>query len=353
MGKKHAKKRPFVSVICVTFNRRPFFPAFFECLRHQDYPKSRFEIIIVDDGTDKVRDLVEASGVPNIKYVELPTKLPLGKKRNFSHTLIAPHSQYITYFDDDDYHHPSRISHSVEMLEAEPGAMCAGASELYVYFKHIQQMYQFGPYGPNHATAGTFMFRRALIDGARYQDDACLAEEKAFLKDYTVPMVQLNPLKNILCFSHEHNTFDKRKLLDNPHPQFCKPSIKTVKHFISQDNEEGIRTFFLTQVDAALAAYEPGDPKNKPDVLQQMKQIDAERAAQAQAHQQAQAQAQQQAQPQQLILQRPGMPPVALSPSDCLNIIRQQAEQIANMQKRIDELEKRGAGAVFSIPTIG
>jgi hypothetical protein len=277
--------------------------------------------------------------------------MTLGRKRNLAHEKST--GDIIVYMDDDDYYPPQRVSHAVEMLRSNPQALCAGSSEMHVYFKHIQQMYRFGPYGPNHATAGTFMFRRALIDGARYQDDACLAEEKAFLKDYTVPMVQLNPLKNILCFSHEHNTFDKRKLLDNPHPQFCKPSIKTVKHFISQDNEEGIRTFFLTQVDDALAAYEPGDPKNKPDVLRQMKLIDAERAAQALAQAQAQALAQQQAQPQQLILQRPGMPPVALSPTDCLNIIRQQAEQIANMQKRIDELEKRGSGAVFSIPTIG
>ena len=66
-------------------------------------------------------------------------------------------------------------------------------------------MYQFGPYKQTHATAGTFAFRRALIEN-RYDDDACLAEEKSFLKDYTVPFVQLDPLKVILVFSHEHNS---------------------------------------------------------------------------------------------------------------------------------------------------
>ena len=48
-----------------------------------------------------------------------------------------------------------------------------------------------------------------------YDDDAEMAEEKQFLKNYTVPFIQLNPLKSILCFAHDKNTFDKRRLLQN------------------------------------------------------------------------------------------------------------------------------------------
>ena len=87
-------------------------------------------------------------------------------------------------------------------------------------------MYQCGPYNANHATAGTFAFRKELLEQTFYEDSAALAEEKFFLKDYTIPFVQLDPLKTILVFSHEHNTFDKRKLLDNPHPDYFKPSTK-------------------------------------------------------------------------------------------------------------------------------
>jgi glycosyltransferase involved in cell wall biosynthesis len=104
----------------VTYNRRPFFSSFSQCIRNQDYPASRYEVIIVDDGTDKVRNLVEEAKIPQVKYFELSEKMTLGKKRNYSHTLIDKRSQYITYFDDDDYHHPSRISHAVEMLSKHP-----------------------------------------------------------------------------------------------------------------------------------------------------------------------------------------------------------------------------------------
>jgi len=39
-------------------------------------------------------------------------------------------------------------------------------------------MYKFGPYGPNHSTAGTFAFKRKLLKETRYEDNALLAEEK-------------------------------------------------------------------------------------------------------------------------------------------------------------------------------
>ena len=43
-------------------------------------------------------------------------------------------------------------------------------------------MYKFGPYGPNHATAGTFAFRRKLLNDTSYENNAVLAEEETFLK---------------------------------------------------------------------------------------------------------------------------------------------------------------------------
>jgi hypothetical protein len=136
------------------------------------------------------------------------------------------------------------------MLVSHPDALCAGSSEIYIYFKHIQQMKRFGPYGPNHATAGTFAFKRKLIKNNRYNDDACLAEERAFLKDYTVPFVQLDPMKVILVFSHEHNTFDKRKLLVNANPDVVRDSPKKVMDFI-KDN--ALRKFYMSDLEKLCA----------------------------------------------------------------------------------------------------
>lgn len=273
MGKKPKKPthllKPLVSICTPTFNRRPFIKTLIKCFEHQTYPKDKMEWVIIDDGTDKIEDLVK--DIPQVKYYKYDEQMVLGKKRNIMHEKCS--GDIIVYMDDDDYYPPERVSHSVEMLLSHPKALCAGASEIYIYFKHINQMYQFGPYGPNHATAGTFAFKKELLNEHSYDDNAALAEEKHFLKNYTVPFVQLEPKKTILVFSHIHNTFDKKTLLDNPHPDYCKPSDKKVEDFVKS---EDLKDFFMN-VDDELEKYDFGKPINKPEVLRQTKKITEER----------------------------------------------------------------------------
>jgi glycosyltransferase involved in cell wall biosynthesis len=265
--KKAAKFYPTVSVCTPTFNRRPFINIMFECFKNQTYPKDKIEWIIVDDGTDKIKDLVEQSGISQIKYFELDTRLLLGAKRNYMHEKST--GDIIVYMDDDDYYPPERIQHAVDMLMSKKDILVAGASELYVYFKHINKMYQAGPYAPNHATAGTFAFKKELLNITRYNDTKSLSEEKEFLKDYTIPMIQLDPLKTILVFSHIHNTFDKKELLKTP-SDFFKPSDKTVEFFIKFTKEAPIKKFFMQDIEELLNEYIPGSPEFKPDVLKQI-----------------------------------------------------------------------------------
>jgi hypothetical protein len=171
----------------------------------------------------------------------------------------------IVYMDDDDYYPPERVSHAVEMLVKNPEALCAGSSEMYIYFKDTDQMIQFGPYGPNHATAGTFAFRKELLREHKYNNDACLAEEREFLKGYTVPFVQLDSIKTILVFSHRHNTFDKRTLLNDPFSHVMRVSDKKVADFI-KDAE--VAEFFMN-LETVLTVYPPGEPEMKPDVVKE------------------------------------------------------------------------------------
>lgn len=234
MGKKSRKKnklispvgKPFVSVCTPTYNRRLFIPNLIRCYLSQDYPKQLMEWIVIDDGEDSVEDLFK--DVEGVKYFRYEKKMKLGRKRNLMHEKSK--GEMIVYMDDDDYYPPNRVSHAVRRLMGTPRALAAGSSVVYIYFNDLDKIYQFGPYGPTHATAGTFAFRRKLLDETRYDDEAELAEEKKFLKNYTVPLVQLDPMKSILCFAHQYNTFDKRKLLKNPNPNFVretglKPSL--------------------------------------------------------------------------------------------------------------------------------
>jgi len=228
MGKKNRKKKrpkcgiglPKVSICTPTYNRRRFIPFLIKCYQAQTYPKERLEWIVVDDGTDPVGDIFE--GVEGVKYFYQEEKMKLGRKRNFMHEKTS--GDIIIYMDDDDYYPPQRVAHAVTKLNANKNALACGSSEIYIYFKDRGAIFGFGPYGPRHATAGTFGFRRELLKQTKYDDDAEMAEEKQFLKNYTIPFVQLDPRKSILVFAHEFNTFDKRKLLDNPHPDYVHPT---------------------------------------------------------------------------------------------------------------------------------
>ena len=317
---------PFVSICTPTFNRRPFIESMFQCFRNQTYPLSRMEWIIVDDGTDKIQDLVEQSGISQIKYFPLDQKMKLGEKRNFMHSKTT--GSILVYMDDDDYYPPERVDHAVDMLRIHKTAMIAGSSEIYIYFKHIQKMYKCGPYGEDHATAGTFAFRRQLLNETQYDENACLAEEKVFLKNFTVPMVQLDPLKTILVFSHIHNTFDKRNMLENMHPQYFTESTKTVDDFIRQTSENNIRQFFMNDIDDKLKDYQPGEPVMKPDVLEQIAEIEEYRKR-IMASQPA----------PQIMIDISGEERRPMTPHEIVKALSQQQEHIKLLTSRIRELE--------------
>jgi glycosyltransferase involved in cell wall biosynthesis len=327
------KQLPFVSVCTPTFNRRPFIENMFQCFRNQTYPKHRIEWIIVDDGTDKIKDMVEKSNIPQIRYFEVAEKMTLGAKRNYMHKFVR--GSIIVYMDDDDYYPPERIEDAVEKLEANPQALAGGSSEIYIYFKHIQKMYKCGPYNPNHATAGTFAFRTELLKMTKYEEGAAVAEERAFLKDYTIPFVQFDPMKAILVFSHNHNTFDKRKMLDNPHPDFFRECNKTVEEFIRKPEEKPIYDFFMNQIDGLLENYEPGHPKMKPDVLKQIKEIEEQREKMVKEEM-----AKQQAAGGQIMLQQPGKPPMVLNNQQIVEVIQQQQQQLQLLGQKAEEYER-------------
>jgi hypothetical protein len=343
MSLKPIKGLPFVSVCTPTYNRRPFIPTMFECFKNQTYPKQNIEWIIVDDGTDTIEDLIQSSNISQIRYFTVPQKLTLGKKRNFTHSCCK--GDIIIYMDDDDYYPPERISHAVETLMKNPLALCAGSSEIYTFFKEKDsrgRMIQFGPYGPNHATAGTFAFRKELLTKTQYNEEQTIGEEREFLKNYTFPFVQLDPLKTILVFSHEHNTFDKRKMLESPNPQFVAESTKTVDDFIRRPTESAIKRFFTKEMEGLLTHYEPGQPAMKPDVMKQIKEIEEERKKK-------QA-------PASIVFEKPGEPPRVLTVPEIIEIIQQQQQTIQQQQDTIVKQQSliqqlQNQCIVFSGPT--
>lgn len=333
------KEYPFVSVCTPTFNRRPFIPATIKCFQNQTYPKERMEWIIIDDGTDPIEDLVKH--IPGVKYFRFNKKMTLGKKRNLMHEKSK--GDIIVYMDDDDYYPPNRVSHAVDKLNASPGILCAGSSQMFTWFNDTKEMWQFGPYGDNHATAGTFAFRRELLKKTGYNNSASLAEEREFLKGYTTPIVQLDSEKVILCFSHLHNTFDKKNLLKTPNPQFVKKVNFKVEDFIK---EPDLLHFYTNELLDLLKKYDLGKAEVKEDVISQMKELDFRKQVEIEKIKtlnERDMNSNRNTNSIVFTVQEDGKPPenIQMSNEEIVEFIKNQMSEIDMLKRTLNELQKK------------
>jgi glycosyltransferase involved in cell wall biosynthesis len=104
------RNRYSVSCIMPTYNRRDFVSQSIRYFQKQDYPLR--ELIIVDDGTQPVADLVPKE--QRIRYIRLPARVSIGEKRNVA--CEAAKGDLIILWDDDDWYGPQRISRQVTPL---------------------------------------------------------------------------------------------------------------------------------------------------------------------------------------------------------------------------------------------
>jgi glycosyltransferase involved in cell wall biosynthesis len=183
---------------------------------YQTYPKDKRELIILDDSPESNQDIIDQyKKNNNIRYIHSPEKLALGKKRNMLNSLVK--GEYIMCMDDDDYYPPEKITYTIARMRAKK-AVISGSSEMYLYFTKQDKIYRFERLGQTHATNGTFTYHKSFLKEHKYEDTAMMAEEKYFLNNYKDPILQIEPLKSIICIAHDKNTFDKNRIVDKLTP---------------------------------------------------------------------------------------------------------------------------------------
>jgi glycosyltransferase involved in cell wall biosynthesis len=199
---------PFVSVVVPTANRRFYIPQLLRNYFSQDYPATRRELLILDDGEDCVKDLLE--GLPGVRYLRSAPRQPIGGKRN--RLISEAHGEILVHMDDDDFYPATRVSHAVTRLILT-GREVAGASHMLVFNAAHGEMASVGPYGENHATGNTLAYTRDYLKLHHYADDCLTQEEPEFLDHFTAPMAQLEARKTILAVVHGRNTGDKSQVI--------------------------------------------------------------------------------------------------------------------------------------------
>lgn len=239
---------PLVSICTVTYERQALLPLLEQSLILQDYPQANLEWIIIDDSpngptTFGFTDAIK-SGV-KVRYYYLEQRLELGAKRNLSHEYCR--GEFIVYMDDDDYYPPTRVSHAVTALQNSE-CLIAGSSELPLLLLPECSTWMIHAFGSGHATGNTLAFHRSYLTNHAYEAGATHAEEAYFLDNFSVPMVQLEPLRTITCIGHSRNTVDKRRFLTSTHGEGISRVHTRKGHFVPEK--------FLLDYTQALAEIE-------------------------------------------------------------------------------------------------
>ncbi len=108
--------KPKISVIIVTFNRRPLLKSCLESILHQESYKD-YEIIVIDNGsTDGTDNLVEATFKESVKYIRNSGRIPLNTCKNLG---IQNASGEIIAFIDDDCIAPNNWLDTIEKSIAD------------------------------------------------------------------------------------------------------------------------------------------------------------------------------------------------------------------------------------------
>jgi ADP-heptose:LPS heptosyltransferase/2-polyprenyl-3-methyl-5-hydroxy-6-metoxy-1,4-benzoquinol methylase len=177
-----------ISCILPTHNRRAFLTQSLHYFLRQDHPNR--ELIILDDGTDCIRDLVPND--PQIRYIRLDRRLSVGAKRNFACEQAA--GDIILHWDDDDWYSPWRISYQVSQLLERDLDVC-GLDHLYYYQPSSGNAWEYiYPGGSRPWVSGnTLCYRKRLWQQHRFPE-IDVAEDARFV--WQAPPSRIGRLEN-------------------------------------------------------------------------------------------------------------------------------------------------------------
>jgi glycosyltransferase involved in cell wall biosynthesis len=174
---------PLISCIMPTYNRRSFLGLSLKAFEAQDYPAK--ELIVLDDGSDQVGDLVEE--ISNARYIRLAERTSIGAKRNRG--CSEARGTIIAHWDDDDWYAPQRLRSQVAPLLAGQADLTGLASSFVFeslagrFWAVCANLHRRMFIGDVHG--GTLVFwKRLFAEGLRYPA-INLAEDAGFIQAAT------------------------------------------------------------------------------------------------------------------------------------------------------------------------
>lgn len=197
-----------VSVITITKNRKVLFPLAIHNINKMNYPLSRIEWVIIEDGDDNVNDLVSQYcnlSPSQIKYERFEGNI--GQKRNRGVELAS--SRYIMMMDDDDYYRPNYIQHQMRMMKTLPDKQCHACTTMGIF--HINKLYSMINTPPmnikpeQRISEATLFFTKTFWETQKFPETQ-IAEGEGFLSGRMDKVLEMNWEHLFVSFLHEKST---------------------------------------------------------------------------------------------------------------------------------------------------
>jgi len=197
---------PLVSCIMPTHNRRNFVPQAIRSFLRQEYPN--VELVIVDDGTDPIADLVPDD--ERIRYFRLDQKQKIGAKRNYA--CEQARGEFIVHWDDDDWYPAQRISRQMASLNGSGYDLC-GSSRIYFLDPDGDQTweYRYAGSGPKWVAGTTLAYRKSLWARHKFPE-IHVGEDSRFVWSSTRSAIH-DLADPALCVATVHSGNTSRKVI--------------------------------------------------------------------------------------------------------------------------------------------
>ena len=200
---------PYISVCIPTYNRRKFMKLVKLNYENSTYPKEKMELIILDDGIDKIEDVIPHG--PNVRYHHNIEKKTLGWKRNECVRLAK--YDIIAFMDDDDYYYPNSLINRVcNLLNSERD--CVFCSTIGCF--HINKLSSIINATPidvpleNKVSEATLTFKKSFWHNNKFNNNDKINEGMYFIKNARDKCKEISWEGVFVQLLHTYNTIPKK-----------------------------------------------------------------------------------------------------------------------------------------------
>ncbi len=207
---------PAISIITPTYNRRHMFELALLNWNNLRYPEDKVEWIIVDDGEDKIYDLIPQKD-KRVKYYAIDKKVNVGQKRNLCVGFAS--NDIIVSMDDDDYYPFNSFKLRVlELLKS--GKKCVTCTTIGCF--HINKLISMVNVPPHQlpfserVSEASMCFYKSFWEERPFNNKVKYAEGKHFLEGRLDDCLEISWEGVIVALLHNRNTSDKITMSDTP-----------------------------------------------------------------------------------------------------------------------------------------